>query len=181
MIETMLARMLLQVGYRSRSLATNTRQFQAAATAIENLVATAPESVLRGRRPTGPLPGVTPVMQGWSAFMTIDHVNAVHEAMLDLIPHLESGREPNVGDISRFDHPAECGAEVMPRFRELAARVAGLPQSHAFTGRGRFRHPVFGRLNSRGAYAVLAFHLRLHVPHVRRSIEVNSRGGDRHG
>ena len=175
MFEIMMARMLLQVGYRSRSLASNKRQFQEAATAIEQLVATTPESILRGRRPVGPLPGVTPVMRGWSAFMTIDHINEVHEAMLELIPHLEAGRDPDVGDISRFDHPGECGPEVMPRFRALAGRVAGLPQSHAFTGRGRFRHPVFGRLNSRGAYAVLALHLWLHVPHVRRSIEVNGR------
>jgi hypothetical protein len=175
MFETIMARMLLRVGYRSRSLATNRRQFQAAAMAIEKLVAATPESVLRGRHPTGPLNGVTPVMQGWSAFMTLDHVNAVHEAMLELIPHLEAGREPDVGDIGRFDHPRECGPEVMPRFRDLVLRVADLPSSHAFTGRGTFLHPVFGRLNSRGAYAVLAFHLRLHVPHVRRSIEVNSR------
>jgi hypothetical protein len=114
-------------------------------------------------------------MQGWSAFMTIDHVNGVHEAMLELIPQLESGRSPDIGDISRFDHPGDCGPEVMPRFRELAAQVAGLPESHSFTGRGTFLHPIFGRLDSRGAFALLALHLRLHVPHVRSSIEANGR------
>ncbi len=175
MLEHMMARMLLWTGYSSRRLATNERQFRAAATAIEGLMAATPETVLRGRRPVAPLPGVTAVMRGWSAFMTIDHVNGVHEAMLDLIPQLEAGRQPDIGDISRFDHPGECGPEVMPRFRDLAARVVGLPQSYAFNGRGTFLHPIFGRLSSRGAYALLAFHLRLHVPHVRRSIEVNGR------
>ena len=175
MLENMMARMLLWAGYRSRSLTTNERQFRAAARTIEELVATTPEPVLRGRRPVAPLPGVTPVMQGWSAFMTIDHVNGVHEAMLELIPQLEAGRRPDIGDISRFDHPGDCGPEVMPRFRDLVTRVASLPESHAFNGHGTFLHPIFGRLNSRGAYALLAFHLRLHVPHVRRSIEVNAR------
>ena len=174
MLENMMARMLLRVGYRSRSLTTNERQFRAAATVIEELVATTPESALRGRRPVAPLPGVTPVMQGWSAFMTIDHVNGVHEAMLELIPQLEAGRSPDIGDIGRFDFPDDCcGPEVMPRFRDLAARVARLPQAYAFTGRGTFLHPIFGRLNSRGAYALLAFHLRLHVSQIRRSIELN--------
>ena len=59
------------------------------------------------------------------------------------------------------------------RFRDLAARVAGLPQAYAFTGRGTLLHPIFGRLNSRGVYALLAFHLRLHVTQIRRSIELN--------
>jgi hypothetical protein len=175
MLENMMARMLLRAGYRSRSLATNKRQFRAAAMTIEELVATTPEPVLRGRRPVAPLSGVTPVMQGWSAFMTIDHLNDVHEAMLELIPQLEAGRHPDIGDISRFDHPGDCGPEVMPRFRDLVTQVASLPESHAFEGSGTFLHPIFGRLNSRGAYALLAFHLRLHVPHVRRSVEVNGR------
>jgi hypothetical protein len=173
MLENLMARMLLRAGYRSRSLTTNRRQFWAAATAIEELVATPPEPILRGRHPIAPLPGVTAVMQGWSAYMTIDHINGVHEAMLELIPQLEAGRQPDIGDISRFDHPGECGPEVMPRFRDLVKRVVGLPQSYAFDGSGTFLHPIFGRLNSRGAYALLAFHLRLHVPHVRRSIEAN--------
>lgn len=175
MIDNLMARMLLGVGYRSRSLAANQRQFRAAATAIEQLVATTAEPILRGRRPIRPLPGVTPVMRGWSAFMTIEHVNGVHAALLELIPHLEAGFEPDIGDISRFDDPADSGPEVIPRFQELVARIARLPQTCAFTGRGTFLHPIFGRLNSRGAYALLAFHLRLHVPHIRRSIEANSR------
>jgi hypothetical protein len=114
-------------------------------------------------------------MRGWSAYMTIDHVNGVHEAMLELIPDLEAGRSPDIGDIGRFDHPGDSGPEVMPRFRGLAARIARLPETHPFTGRGTFLHPIFGRLDSRGAFALVAFHLRLHVPHVRRSIEVNAR------
>jgi hypothetical protein len=77
-------------------------------------------------------------------------------------------------DVSRFDHPRDCEPEVMPRFRELAGRTAGLPQSYPFTGRRTFLHSVFGRLASRNAYALLAFHVRLHVPHVRHSIEVNA-------
>ena len=175
MIDNFLARMLLRWGYRSRSLAANERQFSAAVAEIEGLVSITTDAVLRGRRPIKALPGVTAIMQSWSAFMTIDHVNGVHEAMLELIAQLEAGRQPDIGDIGRFDHPGECGPEVMPRFRDLATRVAGLPQSYAFNGRGTFQHPIFGRLNSRGAYALLAFHLRLHVPHVRRSIEVNGR------
>jgi hypothetical protein len=175
MIERFIAGQMLRFGYRIRSLATNERQFQIAVTEIENLVAATPEPILRGRRPVAPLPGVTPVMRGWSAFMTIDHCNGVHEAMLELIPQLEAGRSPEIGDIGRFDHPGDCGPEVMPRFRDLAARVAGLPRSHPFTGRGTFLHPFFGRLDSRGAYALLAFHLRLHVLHIRHSIEANGR------
>jgi hypothetical protein len=175
MIEQFIARQMLQFGYRIRSLATNQRQFHVAVTEIENLVAVTPEPILRGRRPVARLPGVTPVMRGWSAFMTIDHCNGVHEAMLDLISALEAGHSLEIGDIGRFDHPGDCGPEVMPRFRDLAARVAGLPRSHPFTGRGTFLHPFFGRLDSRGAYALLVFHLRLHVPHVRRSIEANRR------
>ena len=80
-----------------------------------------------------------------------------------------------IGDISRFDHPAECGPEVMPRCRDLAARIAGLPRVYPFTGRGAFQYPIFGRLDSRGAYKLVAFHLQLHVPQIRRSIELNSR------
>lgn len=113
-------------------------------------------------------------MRSWSAYMTIDHINGVHEAMLGRIPHLEAGQEPEIGDISRFDHPSECGPEVMPRFRDLVAQVEDLPKTYAFTGRGSFVHPIFGRLNSRGAFALLAFHLRLHVPQIRRSILINS-------
>jgi hypothetical protein len=173
MIDNFFARLLLWVCYRSRSLAGNVRQFNAAVAAIEAMIATTPEPTLRGRRPVPPLPGVTPIMQGWSAFMTINHCNDVHEALLELIPQLEAGHEPDVGDISRFDHPVECGPEVMPRFRDLADRIAGLPRAHAFTGRGSFQHPIFGRLDSRGAYAMLAFHLQLHVPQIRRSIEIN--------
>jgi len=30
-------------------------------------------------------------------------------------------------------------------------------------------------MTGRGAYAMLAFHLRLHVPQIRRSIEINGR------
>lgn len=121
------------------------------------------------------LPGVTRIMRGESAFMTIDHINGVHEVLLELIRELEAGRDTDVGDISRFDHPGECGPEVMPRFRDLAARIAGLPQAYPFTGGGTFLHPLFGRLNSRGAYALVGFHLQIHVPQIRRSIEINDR------
>ena len=77
MIENFVAAQLLRFGYRVRSLATNERQFIGAATAIEQLVATTPETILRGRRSVPPLPGITPAMQGWSTFMTIDHCNGV--------------------------------------------------------------------------------------------------------
>ena len=173
MIANALARLLLWARYRSRSLATNVRQFEAAAAAIEELVAATPEPVLRGRRPVSALPGVAPIMRGWSAFMTIEHCNDVHESLLGLLPQLDAGREIEIGDIGRFDHPAECGPEVMPRFRDLAARIAGLPQVLSFTGRGTFVHPIFGRLDSRGGYAVVAFHLQLHVPQIRQSIAIN--------
>ncbi|MGB8853544.1 MAG: hypothetical protein WCC69_08270 [Pirellulales bacterium] len=175
MIDNVLARLLLRIRYRSRSLATNAQQFSAAAAAIENLIASTAETVLRGRRPVPSLPGVTPIMRSWSAFMTVDHINGVHEAMLELIGQLEAGHDTDVGDISRFDHPGECGPEVMQRFRDLAARIAGLPQAYPFTGGGTFVHPIFGRLDSRGAFALMAFHLQLHVPQVRRSIEINGR------
>lgn len=98
--------------------------------------------------------------------MTIDRCNGVHEAMLELIPELEAGRSPEIGDIGRLDHPGDCGPHVMPRFRGLAARVASLPRSHPFTGCGTFLYSIFGRLDSRGAYALLAFHLRRHIPHI---------------
>jgi len=173
MIDNVIGRLLLWARYRSRSLATNVRQFNAAVTTIEELVAATPEPILRGRRPVPPLPGITPVMRGWSAFMTIDHCNGVHEALLELIPQLDAGHEPDVGDIGRFDHPTECGPEVMLRFRDLAARIAGLPETLSFKGGGMFLHPIFGRLNSRGAYALVAFHLQLHVPQIRRSIAIN--------
>jgi hypothetical protein len=150
MIDNFLARLLLRWGYRSRSLAANERQFSAAVAEIDGLVSTATDAVLRGRRPITSLPGVTATMQSWSAFMTIDHINGVHEAMIEFIRELEAGRDCDAGDIGR------------------------LPQSYPFTGRGTFLHPVFGRLTSRGAYALLAFHARLHVPHVRHSIEVNT-------
>lgn len=174
MLENTLARLLLWGGYRSRSLETNQRRFCSAANAIEASIATTSDATLRGRLPIPPLPGITPVMRSWSAYMTIDHINGVHEAMLERIPALEAGRQPDIGDISRFDHPDECGPEVMPRFRDLAARIADLPKLYPFTGRGSFVHPIFGRLNSRGAFALLAFHLHLHVPQIRRSIVINA-------
>ena len=65
MLDTLIARLLLWAGYRSRSLATNVRQFKAAVAAIEELVAATPELVLRGRRPVPAMPGVTPIMRGW--------------------------------------------------------------------------------------------------------------------
>lgn len=174
MLDNLLARLLLWAGYRSRSLATNVRQFNSAAAAIEDLVAATPEPVLRGRRPVPALPGVTPIMRGWSAFMTISHCNDVHELLLGLIPQLEAGRDVEIGDIGRFDHPAECGPEVLPRFRDLAAQIAGLPQSLSFKGGGTVVHPIFGRLDSRGGFALAAFHLQLHVLQIRRSIQLNS-------
>ena len=174
MLDTLVARLLLWAGYRSRALATNVRQFNSAAAAIEELVAATPEPVLRGRRPVPALPGITPVMRGWSAFMTIAHCNDVHESLLGLIPQLDAGRDVEIGYIGRFDHPAECGPEVMPRFRDLAAQIAGLPQSLSFNGGSTFVHPIFGRLDSRGGFALAAFHLQLHVPQIRRSIELNS-------
>jgi hypothetical protein len=174
MLDNFFGRLLLRICYRSRSLATNVRQFEAAVAAIEKLVAATPEAVLRGRRPVPALPGVTPIMRGWSAFMTIEYCNDVHEALLGLFAELEAGREIDIGDIGRFDHPAECGPEVVPRFRDLATRIKSLPHVYPFTGRGTFQHPIFGRLDSRGAYAVVAFHLQLHVPQIRRSIELNS-------
>jgi hypothetical protein len=61
----------------------------------------------------------------------------------------------------------------MPRFRDLAAQITGLPQVYPFTARGTFMHPIFGRLDSRSAYALMAFHLQLHVPQIRQSIEIN--------
>ena len=42
MLDTLIARLLLWAGYRSRSLATNVRQFKAAVAAIEELVAATP-------------------------------------------------------------------------------------------------------------------------------------------
>ena len=178
MFDTLIARLLLRIRYRSRSLATNVRQFNAAVAAIEALVAATPEPVLRGRRPVPALPGVTPIMRSWSAFMTIEHCNDVHDALLGLIAGLEAGRdhELDIGDIGRFDYPVECGPEVMTRFRDLATRIAGLPQALSFTGRGTFLHPIFGRLDSRSGFALLAFHLQLHVPQIRQSIELNSQG-----
>ena len=174
MFENTLARLLLWGGYRVRSLKTNQQQFHSASNAIEDFIATASDVTLRGRRPIPPLPGITPVMRSWSAYMTIDHINGVHESMLERIPELEAGRQPDIGDISRFDHPDECGLEVMARFRDLATRIADLPKAYAFTGRGSFVHPIFGRLNSRGAFALLAFHLQLHVPQIRRSVLINA-------
>jgi hypothetical protein len=175
MFETFLARQLLRFGYRIHSPASNERRFSSAAAAIEAMVARTPEPVLRGRRPVPPMPGITPVMRDWSAFMTIDHINHVHAVLVDIISALEAGQEPELGDIGRFDHPADCGPEVMPRFRELAARVASLRRTCPLTGRGTLLHPIFGRLDSRGAYALAAFHLRLHVPQIRHSIEANGR------
>ena len=174
MLDTLLARLLLWARYRSRSLATNVRQFNSAAAAIEELVAATPEPVLRGRRPVPALPGVTPIMRDWSAFMTIDHCNDVHEVLLEMILQLDAGRDVVIGDIGRFDHPAECGPEVMPRFRDLAAKIAGLPQSLSFKRGGTVVHPIFGRLDSRGGYALAALHLQLHVSQIRRSIQLNS-------
>lgn len=173
MLDNLIGRLLLWARYRSRSIATNVRQFNEAVAAIEALVGATPEPVLRGRRPVPALPGVTPIMRGWSAFMTIEHCNDVHASLLGLFAELETGRDIDIGDIGRFDHPAECGPEVMPRFRDLAARIAGLPQTFSFTDTGTFVHPIFGRLDSRGAYSLVAFHLQLHVPQIRRSIEIN--------
>jgi len=173
LFETFIARQILRFGYRIRSLAANGRKFHDAVTAIEGLVAANPEPTLRGRRPVRPLPGVTPVMRDWSAFMTIEHCNDVNEALLEVIPLLEAGRSPEIGDIGRFDDPAECGPEVMPRFRELATRVASLPRTCSFTGRGTLEHPIFGPLDSRDVFALLAFHLRVHVPQIRHSVAVN--------
>ena len=102
-IDNFFARLLLWVSYRSRSLTTNVRQFNASAAAIEDMVATTPEPILRGRRPVPPLPGVAPIMRGWSAFMTISHCNDVHGALLELIPQLEAGHGPDAGDIGRLD------------------------------------------------------------------------------
>lgn len=170
----MTARLLLWAGYGNRSIQTNQHQFRVAWDATEDLIGTASEAALWGRRPIPALPGITPAMQSWSAYMTVDHVNGVHEAMLELIPQLEAGRNPDIGDISRFDHPADCGPEVMPRFRDLASRVVDLPQTYALTGHSSFVHPIFGSLNSQGAFALLAFHLRLHVPQIRRSIRINA-------
>ena len=174
MLDTLFARLLLWAGYSSRSLATNVRQFNSAVAAIEELIAATPEPVLRGRRPVPALPGVAPIMRGWSAFMTIHHCNDVHESMLGLIPQLDAGRDTDIGYIGRFDHPAECGPEVMPRFRDLAAQIAGLPQSLSFKGGGTVVHPIFGRLDSRGGFALAALHLQLHVSQIRRSIQLNS-------
>lgn len=173
MLDNAPARLLLWARYRSRSLATNVRQFNSAVAEIEELVAATPEPVLRGRRPVSALPGITPIMRGWSAYMTIDHCNDVHESLLGVLPQLDAGREVEIGDIGRFDHPAECGPEAMPRLRDLAARIAGLPQTLSFSGHGTFVHPIFGRLNSRGGYALVAMHLQLHVPQIRQSIAIN--------
>lgn len=174
MLTNMMPRLLLWAGYRSRSIGVNQRQFRAAWDAIEGLIGTASIAALRGRRPISALPGITPAMRSWSAYMTVDHVNGVHEAMLELIPQLEAGQNPDLGDISRFDDLTESGPEVMPRFRDLAARVVDLPEVYPFTGRGSFLHPIFGRLNSRGAFALLAFHLQLHVAQIRRSVSINT-------
>ena len=179
MLDTLIARLLLWAGYRSRSLATNVRQFKAAVAAIEELVAATPELVLRGRRPVPAMPGVTPIMRGWSVYMTIDHCNDVHESLLVVLPQLGAGREVDIGDIGRFDHPAECGPEVMPRFRDLAARIGDLPQTLSLTGGGTFVHPIFGQLDSRGGYALVAMHLQLHVPQIRQSIEINGEASAR--
>ena len=103
MLDTLFARLLLWAGYSSRSLATNVRQFNSAVAAIEELIAATPEPVLRGRRPVPALPGVAPIMRGWSAFMTISHCNDVHGALLELIPQLEAGHGPDAGDIGRLD------------------------------------------------------------------------------
>ena len=179
MLDTLIARLLLWAGYRSRSLATNVRQFNSAVAAIEELVAATPELVLRGRRPVPAMPGVTPIMRGWRVYKTIDHCNDVHESLLVVLPQLGAGREVDIGDIGRFDHPAECGPEVMPRFRDLAARIGDLPQTLSFTGGGTFVHPIFGQLDSRGGYALVAMHLQLHVPQIRQSIEINGEASAR--
>lgn len=63
MIRRFVASQILRFGYRSRSLSTNARQFTAAVAAIESLVATTPEPILRGRLPVPPMPGISPVMQ----------------------------------------------------------------------------------------------------------------------
>jgi hypothetical protein len=57
---------------------------------------------------------------------------------------------------------------------DIDYEVLGQTNGYAFTGRGSFVHPIFGRLNGRGAFAFLAFHLRLHNPQIRRSILINS-------
>lgn len=82
------------------------------------------------------------------------------------------------GQMLRFGYRIRSLATNQRQFRiavtEIEKLVAATPEP-ILRGRGTFLHPFFGRLDSRGAYALLAFHLRLHVPHVRRSIEANRR------
>lgn len=173
MIQRVVARLMLRLGYRLVSPATNRRRFLAAAAEIESLVESTPEAVLRGRARVGQLPGVSPWMRSWSTYMTIAHLNLVHEGVLEGMARLEHGERVVMTDLRVFDKVEDCGAEVMTPFRELAGRIAAVPDSCRWDAGGTLDHPFFGRLDLRGAYALVAFHLRMHVPQIRQSIARN--------
>ena len=170
-IEILIARIAFWLGYGCRSITTNRNQFARGIQKINMLLAEAPHDILETPGSINPQPGLTPTMLNWSVYMTIEHTDQVHVEILHLIELLERGKQPSLGDISRFDTIGPAGSDVLKDFYKHARQIETLPDRISLTSRNRVHHRIFGSLNSRGLYAALAMHLWLHVSQIKAILE----------
>jgi len=172
-MENFIARLIFRLLYKSKSVAVNTRQLAGYVEMIRQEVDQHEQKTLVGRKKIPAMPGVIEVMRDWSPYMTIHHVNLVHREIIQMIYDLEAGTPVEIGDLSRFDHFDEQGEDVMPEFYDLANQIIQLPKKVTFTSKASVEHPYFGTLTSKGYYALLAMHLKLHVEQIKKSVQLN--------
>ena len=172
-MENFIARLIFKLLYKSKSIAVNTRQFASYVEMIRQEVDRHEQKTLVGREKIPAMPGIIEVMRDWSPYMTVHHLNLVHREIIQMIHELEAGKNVEIGDLSRFDHFDEQGEDVMSEFYDLADQIIQLPETVSFTSKATVEHPYFGTLTSRGYYALLAMHLKLHLEQIKKSVQLN--------
>ena len=113
------------------------------------------------------LRGIEDSSRDWSVAMTVEHLNIVGNAFLEIIQELRAGRVPPAVASTASVKPrgATPPAEVRAAFVRMladAVSVGRLPAPTQEELRAKYRHPWFGPIDAHAWHCLNGIHQRLH-------------------
>lgn len=110
------------------------------------------------------LPGLEDSSRNWSAWMTLEHLRIVNNAMVEVLRSLSAGRRPPGRASTAAVKPGkDLDASVWQKYEkscdELMVCVAAIPD---FRTTITYPHPWFGEMNAHDWLALAAGHMGIH-------------------
>jgi len=171
------ARLLFGIRCRFGASSSLTRVFQQERASIAKLITnvTAGRDPELGRRRVliARPAGLEDSSRFWSAWMTLDHLRIVNEAIAGVITSLAQGVIPEGEASTAAVKPATdvTAAVIEPYERSCDTLLAALPSAALARRTDRFPHPWFGPLNASGWHALAGTHMGIHRVQLERIAE----------